>query len=102
MNRLTIKWDTDVAAEALRRMRSSDAGLSESLIAARSAHQTLDEACPDDSSRALNLLLAEFETGSLKPCFFLFQKDLKLLNLLSDADIFLKQFMTLRKNALER
>ena len=61
MNRLTIKWDTDVAAEALRRMRSSDAGLSESLIAARSAHQTLDEACPDDSSRALNLLLAEFD-----------------------------------------
>lgn len=61
MNRLTIRWDTDAAAEALRRMRTSDAGLGDSLTAARAARQTLDEASPDDASKVLNMLLAEFD-----------------------------------------
>ena len=61
MNRLTIRWDTDAAAEALRRMRTSDAGLGDSLTSAHAARQALDEASPDDSSKVLIMLLAEFE-----------------------------------------
>lgn len=61
MNRLTIRWDTDVAAEALRLMRISDVGLGDSLTSARATRQALDEASPDNNSRVLNMLLAEFD-----------------------------------------
>ena len=61
MNRLTIRWDNEVAAEVLRQLQGSGSGLSDCLNAAKVARQALQEARPDEKDQMMNALVAEFE-----------------------------------------
>ncbi len=61
MKRLTIRWDGEAAAEALRELRGSETGLSECLSAARGARTAMVEARPDDRNQIMGKLIAEYD-----------------------------------------